>query len=268
MARHPKRPKDSAALAKLVVDIASGWWEGEPIAGRSQTATKEGIDGIRQRLPFGMREIHPDNDTGMINDLLWRYCQQARIRMSRSRPYKKNDNAWVEQRNWTHVRKVVGYERMDTTGELRILRELYADLTVYKNFFQPVMKLREQVRVGGKIHRKYDEPKTPYRRLVESGQIPETAQKRLQTQYESLNAATLWRRIEQSRERLFQCLEAKSKGAPASARRHGPAMRMGRAAHAAGRREMYGERPYGKMPFAFEVQGLRSSGASPKKGII
>jgi len=91
--------------------------------------------------------------------------------MSRSRPYKKNDNAWVEQRNWTHVRKVVGYRRMDTPGELLILRDLYASLTLYKNFFQPTMKLKEKVRVGGKIHRKYDEPKTPYQRLLESGQI-------------------------------------------------------------------------------------------------
>src|ERR1022692_3422865 len=95
-------------------DIATGWWEGEAIAGRSQAATQEGLDRIRGRLAFRIREIHPDNDTGMINDLLWRYCQKAKIKMSRSRPYKKNDNAWVEQRNWTHVRKVVGYRRMDT----------------------------------------------------------------------------------------------------------------------------------------------------------
>src|ERR1022692_3735073 len=126
---------------------------------------------LRGRLPFRIREIHPDNDTGMINDLLWRYCQKAKIKMSRSRPYQKNDNAWVEQRNWTHVRKVVGYRRMDTSGELLILRELYANLTLHKNFFQPTMKRKEKLRVGGKIHRKYDEPKTPYQRLLESGQI-------------------------------------------------------------------------------------------------
>jgi hypothetical protein len=89
-------------------DIAIGWWEGEPILGRSQVATKEGMDRIRQRLPFGILEMHPDNASGMINDLLWGYCKKARIRMSRWRPYKKNDNAWVEQRNGTQVRKVVG----------------------------------------------------------------------------------------------------------------------------------------------------------------
>ena len=111
-----------------VVDIASGWWEGEAIASRSQQATQEGLEAIRQRAPFRFREIHPDNDRGFINDLLWRYCQQAQIKMSRSRPYKKNDKAWVEQRNWTHVRKVVGYRRFDTTAELLVMRELYGCL--------------------------------------------------------------------------------------------------------------------------------------------
>jgi hypothetical protein len=113
-------------------DIATGWWEGEAIMGRSQVATKAGMEGIRKRLPFRIREIHPDNDSGMINDLLWRYCQEAKIQMSRSRPYQKNDNCWVEQRNWTHVRKVAGYRRLDTAGELEILRELYQSVTLYK----------------------------------------------------------------------------------------------------------------------------------------
>ena len=124
------------------VDIASSWWEGEPVAQRTQEATQAGMTAIRQRAPFRIREIHPDNDRRMINDLLWRYCRRTHIRMSRSRPYKKNDNAWVEQRNWTHVRKVVGYRRLDTTAELTALRELYKYLRLYKNFFQPAMKLK------------------------------------------------------------------------------------------------------------------------------
>jgi len=202
-------------------DIATGWWEGEPIMGRSQAATKEGMERIRQRLPFRIREIHPDNDSGMINDLLWRYCQDAKIKMSRSRPYRKNDNCWVEQRNWTHVRKVAGYRRLDTAGELAILRELYESVTLYKNFFQPTIKLVEKIRVAGKIHRKYDEPRTPYQRLMESGQISQAAGKRLQARYESLNVAALHRRIEELRDRLWQATEAKQSGGPAQARRRG-----------------------------------------------
>ena len=224
-------------------DIASGWREGEPIAGRSQAATKEGLEGIRGRLPFRIRELHPDNDTGMINDLLWRYCQKARIKMSRSRPYQKNDNAWVEQRNWTHVRKVVGYRRMDTTGELMILRDLYTSLTLYKNFFQPTMKLKEKVRLAGKIHRKYDVPKTPYQRLLESGQIPAAARKRLEAQYESLSVADLRRRIEELQTRLFEYTARKNGAEPSAARRRGPGIRVGGAAHAVWMRKMLGGNP-------------------------
>jgi hypothetical protein len=152
--------------------------------------------------------------------------------MSRSRPYQKNDNAWVEQRNWTHVRKVVGYRPLDTAGELAILRELYGCFTVYKNFFQPTMKLVEKVRVEGKIHRKYDEPKTPYQRLIESGQITATARKRLTAQYESLNVAQLRRQVEELRSRLFDHLSAKNCAEPGTRKRHGPGIRVGGAAHA------------------------------------
>jgi hypothetical protein len=144
-----------------VVDIASGWWEGEAIPARTQEATREALDRIRKRAPFRFREIHPDNDHGLINDLLWRYCRKRQIKLSRSRPYKKNDNAWVEQRNWTHVRKEVGYRRFDTTGELAALTALYAALRLYKNFFQPALKLQAKERVGGKIHRKYEAAATP-----------------------------------------------------------------------------------------------------------
>lgn len=211
-------------------DIATGWWEGEAIMGRSQVATKAGMECIRQRLPFRIREIHPDNDSGMINDLLWRYCKDAKIKMSRSRPYQKNDNCWVEQRNWTHVRKVAGYRRLDTAGELAILRELYQSVTLYKNFFQPTIKLVEKVRVGGKIHRKYDQPRTPFQRVMESGQIPPAARRRLQAQYESLNVAALHRRIEELRDRLFAAAEAKISPEPAGARRRGRGIRVARVA--------------------------------------
>ena len=191
-------------------EIAAGWWEGEAIAGRSQKATRDGLEQIRQRLPFRVREIHPDNDSGMINDLVYRYCVEKGIAMSRSRPYQKNDNAWVEQRNWSHVRKVVGYYRYDTTSELRLLNELYRDLSLYKNFFQPTIKLREKTRVGGKVKRVYDEPRTPYQRLVESGQLNRRKKGELRKLYESLNPAELRRRIETARERMFRLCEQKA----------------------------------------------------------
>jgi hypothetical protein len=204
------------------VDICSGWWEGEAIAARTQEATREALDAIRQRAPFRFREIHPDNDSGLINDLLWRYCRQRHIRLSRSRPYRKNDNAWVEQRNWTHVRKVVGYGRFDTTPELAALRALYAVLRLYRNFFQPTIKLKSKQRMGGKIHRTYEVPKTPYQRLLDSGQLSAAAEKRLRAQYESLNVVELRREVERLRNELFDLVEGKVDDGIRPARRGRP----------------------------------------------
>jgi len=135
------------------VDIATNWWEGQAIPVRSQHAAQEGLNQIRPRFPFRMRELHPDNDSALVNNLLWKWCRGRRIRLSRSRPYKKNDNAWVEQKNWTHVRKVVGYARYDRTSELHLLNEIYAVLRLYKNFLLPTIKLESKERVNGRIHR-------------------------------------------------------------------------------------------------------------------
>ena len=204
-----------------LADIASGWWEGEPIPARTQQATQEALDRIRQRIPFRILEIHPDNDGGLINDLLWRYCKGKGIRMSRSRPYQKNDNAWVEQRNWTHVRKMVGYQRYDTMPELLLLSELYGHLRQYKNFFQPTMKLQSKIRAGGRIQRRYETALTPYQRLLESGQLRSQAEKQLRQQYQSLNVAALRRKIDELRDRLFRMAENKPGSEGIQLRRRG-----------------------------------------------
>jgi len=139
--------------------------------GRSQQGTQIALENIRSRLPFPFREIHPGNDACLLNDLVYRWAQQHRIRMSRSRPLQKNDNAWVEQHNWTHVRKVVGYRRFDTPHQVELLNTLYQHLTLYKNFFQPTTKLKLKRCIKGKLHRQYETPRTPYQRLLDSGQI-------------------------------------------------------------------------------------------------
>jgi hypothetical protein len=211
------------------VDIASGWWEGEPQMGRSQKATEEGFDAVRRRFPFRVRELHPDNDSALLNDLLWNYCRKRRIAMSRSRPYEKNDNAWVEQKNWTHVRKVVGYRRYDRPAEQALMRELYRKLAEFQNFFQPVMKLKEKVRVGGKIHRVYDQPRTPYQRLRELGAVKGKPRAELESHYAALNPAQLHREIQLLRERLFDLVENKDEASVPPARRHGPSLELNRA---------------------------------------
>jgi hypothetical protein len=191
------------------VDIASGWWEGVAIARRSQQATEQGVEQIRQRAPFRIKELHPDNDSGLLNELLWRFCRHWRIRLSRSRPYRKNDNAWVEQKNWTHVRKVVGYGRYDSPAELELINQIYEVSRLFQNFFQPVIKLQCKQRMGGRIQRWYDLPQTPYERLTASGQLKKHALRQLRAVYESLNPAELHRRLMALREQLFDLADRK-----------------------------------------------------------
>ncbi len=203
-------------------DIATGWWEGSPQLGRSQKATQESFQGIRQRLPFRIEEVHPDNDSGILNDLLWNYCRRHGIRMSRSRPYQKNDNAWVEQKNWTHVRKVVGYGRFTTAAQCEVLRALYAAAADFRNFLQPAMKLKEKVREGGKVRRVYEEPRTPYQRLLELGTLKPPQRRELERRYQSLDPVKLRQRIEQLRTELFDLLQSENQAAVPKQRRHGP----------------------------------------------
>ena len=192
------------------VDIATNWWEGQAITVRSQHATKEALEQMRPRFPFRIREVHPDNDSALINDLLWDWCQQHRIRLSRSRPYKKNDNAWIEQKNWTHVRKVVGYRRYDKMSELRVLNEIYAVLRVYKNFCLPTIKLKSKTRVNGRIKRVYDDPRTPYERVMGSRHIDRKTKRQLGEIYQALNPAELHRRLTALREQLEAISSGKS----------------------------------------------------------
>ncbi len=148
-----------------------------------------------------------------INWHLFRYCEAERIEFSRSRPYQKNDNNFVEQKNSTHVRRVIWHLRYDTEKELEIINSLYrSELRLYKNFFQPVMKLKEKIRDKGKVHRKYDTPLTPYQRIMESEKTPEENKKELRKLYQRLNPAELKRKIDEKIHRLFKIYEEKQGG--------------------------------------------------------
>lgn len=196
-------------------DISSGWWEGEAVMGRGRRATNGGLDLAKSRYPFSWSNLHSDNDKAFINEHFLRYTIKENISFSRSRPYKKNDNCLVEQKNWTHVKKFVGYHRYDTQAELDILNDLYRnELRLYKNFFQPVMKLISKERIGGKIKRKYDEPRTPYRRIVESNEVLEGEKFALKKIYESLNPAQLKRTIDLKLNYLYQAYQQKKNKSP------------------------------------------------------
>ena len=194
-------------------DIAFGWWEGEAVLGSGQERSCDALDKIRERTPVRWQEIHPDNDTAFINWHLLRYAERERIKFTRSRPYRKNDNSFVEQKNSTHIRSVLGHLRYDTEKELEIINDLYRnELRLYKNFFQPVVKLKEKIRDKGKVHRRYDVPKTPYQRLMESEHISEETKGKLTRLYRSLNPADLKRKIDEKVHKLFKVYEDKNRG--------------------------------------------------------
>lgn len=193
-------------------DIATSWWEGQASMGKGQARTFKALKSIRKRYPFTWKEIHSDNGSEFINWQLLRYIHAEKLGFSRSRPNKKNDNCFVEQKNWTHVKKFVGYFRYDTLKELYTLNLLYLnELRLYKNFFQPVIKLISKERIGGKIHRKYDVVKTPYQRVLESKNISAQTKSELMKIYQSLNPAQLKRDIDKKLELLFNVYQKKNR---------------------------------------------------------
>ena len=195
-----------------MTEICSGWWEGEAIMGKTQLSTFQALERIRRRTPFRWKGIDSDNGSEFLSEILSKYCDREGIEFTRSRPGRKNDNAYIEEKNWTHVRKVVGYLRYDTVAEARTLNELYQqELRLYKNFFQPVMKLLSKERVGGKVRRKYGTAKAPYQRLIESGQLSEQQAKALHTLYQSLNPAALKRSLDARLDELWGAYKRKTK---------------------------------------------------------
>ena len=193
------------------VDISSGWWEGEAVWGQGQEGSLIGVGNARGRFPFDWLEIHPDNDRSFINYHLYEYTKQTGLKFSRSRPYKKNDNCFVEQKNKTHVKRFVGWLRYDTKQEQDILNDLYRnELRLFKNFFQPQIKLKEKVRINGKIHRKHQKAKTPYQRVMENKNVPEKTKRKLKQIYERLNPAELKRGIDRKLNLLVEAYKAKN----------------------------------------------------------
>jgi len=194
------------------LEICCGWWEGEVVMGRSQTRIFNALKEIEARSPFRWLGIHSDNDSAFINSQLYRYTKEHQIGFTRSRPYRKNDNPYIEQKNFTHVRKPLGYLRYNTPGELDLIQDLYRnELRLYKNFFQPVMMLVRKDRVSGRVKRIYELPKTPYQRLLESGQLSAVQARELRQLYLSLNPAELKRGIDRKLTRLFDLYQKKKK---------------------------------------------------------
>jgi len=186
------------------VDVATCWDEPVAIRNKAQKWVTDATDTVRGRLPFEMLGIDSDNGSEFINNHFFAYCKDHKITFTRSRPNKKNDSCFVEQKNYCVVRRAVGYLRYDTDEELSTLNELYGYLRLYINFFIPVRKCISKTRTGSKIKKNYDEAKTPYRRVLECGSIDDKIKAKLRKTYDGLNPAEIKRKITGLQDKLLK----------------------------------------------------------------
>jgi len=179
-----------------ITDVATGWTVCVPFMGRSERFCVAAIEKARASLPFEMLGIDSDNDSAFINAHLRRYCQRNNLAFTRSRPYKKNDQCRVEQKNWDVVRKTVGYGRFDRPEHLDLLERIYNLLSLYQNYFQPSQKLLEKERIGARVRKKHDTAQTPCRRLLAHPEVPEEIKEGRRLTLQGLNPAQLLRDIQ------------------------------------------------------------------------
>ena len=188
----------------MAVDVATGWSEFIGVWGKGQQRVGTSIHHIRERLPFPLLGLDSDNGSEFINHDLARWCQREGITFTRSRPYKKNDNCFVEQKNGSIVRRVIGRDRYSSKQSYETLNRIYYLLRLYVNFFQPVMKLVAKTRHGAKVHRVYDGAQTPYQRALKSGAISTANQAQINSTYTHLNPVYLLKQINSNVEHLWQ----------------------------------------------------------------
>jgi hypothetical protein len=186
-----------------LTDVASTWTETIAVQNKAQKHVFQGLQIIRGQMPFPLRGLDSDNGSEFINTQLARYCEAEHITFTRSRPYKKNDNCYVEQKNYSIVRRTVAYYRYDSPAQLALLNAIYRILRLYTNFFQPVMKLHEKIRTGSKLTRRYDTPCTPYKRLLAHPDISQNIKDTLTAQYATLNVIALKRELSRLQQTLF-----------------------------------------------------------------
>ena len=187
-----------------MTDVNSGWTEVQAVQNKAQVWVFAALKQLRARLPFPLHGIDSDNGSEFINADLLQYCQQEHLTFTRSRPYRKNDNCYVEQKNYSIVRRHVGYQRLAGEQQLALVNELYEQVRLYTNYFQPVMKLKHKERHGSQVKKTYDLAQTPYQRLLQSPSLSAAGKRRLKAEYARLNPAELKRQIEQLQEKLLK----------------------------------------------------------------
>ncbi|MDR7521037.1 MAG: DDE-type integrase/transposase/recombinase [Armatimonadota bacterium] len=193
------------AYSLNLTDIHSTWVETRATLGRGQTTVLQALQEMAQALPFSLHGLDSDNGSEFINHHLWRYCQTHGIQFTRGRPYKKDDNAHIEQKNWTHVRKLLGWDRYDSPQAVEAINDLYRnELRLMMNLFQPSVKLIRKVRVGSRLKRVYDRPQTPLDRLLASGGGAPAKIAALQQLRQRLNPFALADEIERKLQQIYR----------------------------------------------------------------
>ncbi len=184
------------------VDVKVQWTEQVAVFNKAQIHVFAGIKTIRGRLPFPLLGYDSDSGSEFINNQLYRYSIQEKITFTRGRAGKKNDNAFVEEKNDSVVRRWIGYGRYDTQEQVDTLNEFYEELRLYTNFFLPVQKLKEKVRIGSRVKKIHDKAATPYKRILRAKDLPKDVKDRLRKQYATLNLVKLKKQIDEIIKRL------------------------------------------------------------------
>jgi hypothetical protein len=200
-----------------VTDIHTTWVETQAVLGKGQERVRQALETIAKALPFALRGIDSDNGSEFINAHLYRYCRARGIQFTRGRPYKKDDNAHIEQKNWTHVRKLVGYDRYDSPAACAALNALYADLRLLQNLWLPSVKLVKKTRVGSRLRRIYGPPQTPLDRVRACPTADPAKVTALTRLHATLDPFALAARIAQQQERLYAHANHRRGGRPMDA---------------------------------------------------
>jgi hypothetical protein len=188
------------------VDIATTWTEQRATWGKGETGVLKQIEDIEKALPFPLLGFDSDNGSEFLNRTLFKHFTKRKhpVQFTRSRAYHKDDNAHVEQKNWTHVRQWLGYQRLDDPLSVPLLNDLYRrEWRTFHNFFCPSVKLLDKQRVGSKTIKRYDSPKTPYQRVLESPNIPQETKNAMTKYLETLNPFLLKKTIEEKLKKIF-----------------------------------------------------------------
>ena len=186
-----------------LTDVDTGWTEPRAVQNKAQRWTFEALMQVKQRLPFEILGIDSDNGSEFINHHLYDYCHEHHIEFTRSRPYRKNDNCFVEQKNNSVVRRYAGHLRYDTEEQLKLLNDIYDRVRLLVNFFHPSMKLISKTRNGARTSKRYDNPKTPHQRLLASEHISPKVKDVLTDRFNELNPAELQREMVDLQQKLI-----------------------------------------------------------------